>query len=130
MTFNFRIRYLALCLASSIAVISSLAQAQDYNDGLLAASDGDYSTAVTKWKPLADQNDARAQFNMALMYHSGLGVSMDEAKAVSLYKESAKNGYKLAQEFLAAAYYEGWFGLPRDRKKGDYWLSLSENNEL
>lgn len=130
MKLDHKIHGIVLGLALITTVILSMAQAQDYNDGLLAASNGDYSTAVMKWKPLADQNDARAQFNLALMYHRGLGVKMDEAKAVSLYQQSANNGYKLAQEFLAAAYYEGWFGLPRDQEKADYWLSQSENNNL
>lgn len=120
--------FLVIALIATVAL--SMAQAQDYNDGLLAASDGDYSTAVMKWKPLADKNDAKAQFNLALLYHRGLGVNMDEAKAVSLYMQSANNGYKLAQEFLAAAYYEGWFGLPRDQEKADYWLNQSEKNSL
>lgn len=123
---NQKIRGIVLGLALIATVALSMAQAQDYNDGLIAASAGDYNTAVMKWKPLAEKNNPMAQFNLALMYHRGLGVGMDEKKAVSLYKQSANNGYKLAQEFLAAAYYEGWFGLPRDQQKADYWLSRSE----
>ncbi|WP_455217127.1 tetratricopeptide repeat protein [Kaarinaea lacus] len=125
-----KIRGVMLGIALVATVVLSMAQAHDYNDGLIAASAGDYNTAVMKWKPLADQNDPLAQFNLALMYHRGLGVRMDEKMAVSLYKKSANNGYKLAQEFLAAAYYEGWFGLPRDRQKADYWLGRAEENTL
>lgn len=125
-----KIRGVVLGFALIATVVLSIAQAQDYNDGLLAASEGDYNTAVMKWKPLAERNDPMAQFNLALMYHRGLGVQMDEKKAVSLYQQSANNGYKLAQEFLAAAYHEGWFGLPRDRQKADYWLSRAEENSL
>lgn len=130
MSLNLKIRGIVLGVALIATVVLSMAQAQDYNEGLMAASKGDYNTAVMKWKPLADKNNPMAQFNMALMYHRGLGVKMDEKKAVSLYRKSAKNGYKLAQEFLAAAYYEGWFGLPRDQQKADYWLSRSEENTL
>lgn len=130
MSLNQKIRGVVLGFALITTVILSMAQAQDYNEGLMAASEGDYNTAVMKWKPLAEKNNPMAQFNLALMYHRGLGVSMDEKKAVSLYKQSANNGYKLAQEFLAAAYYEGWFGLPRDQQKADYWLSRSEENSL
>jgi len=113
-----------------VSVVLSMAQAQDYNDGLLAAKAGDYNTAVMKWQPLAIQGDAMAQFNLALMYHRGLGVGIDEARAVAWYKMSAKNGYIKAQEFLAAAYGEGWFGLPHDQNKASYWLLRMEEQSL
>jgi TPR repeat protein len=113
-----------------VTVVLSMAQAQDYNDGLLAAKAGDYNTAVMKWQPLARQGDAMAQFNLALMYHRGLGVGIDEARAVAWYKMSAENGYIKAQEFLAAAYREGWFGLPHDQNKAGYWLQRLEEQSL
>ncbi len=119
-----------LAVALLVTAVLSLAQAQDYNDGLMAAKVGDYNAAVIKWKPLALQGDAMAQFNMALMYHRGLGVGIDEARAVAWYKMSAKNGYIKAQEFLAAAYNEGWFGLPNDQAKANYWLQLAEEQSL
>jgi TPR repeat protein len=63
-----------------------------------------------------------------LLYHSGLGVDLDEAKAVSWYKKSASNGYYKAQEYLAVGYREGWFGLPKDSKKASYWEKQLEAN--
>lgn len=127
---NQKIRGVVFVFALFITLVLSLAQAHDYNDGLMAAKEGDYNTAVMKWKPLALQGDAMAQFNMALMYHRGLGVGIDEARAVAWYKMSAKNGYIKAQEFLAAAYDEGWFGLPNDQAKANYWLQLVEEQTL
>lgn len=49
--------------------------------------------------------------NLGLLYHSGMGVGRDEAKAVQLYHAAAEQGHALAQEYLAAGYAEGWFGL-------------------
>lgn len=123
---NQKIRGVVLVFVLLVTLVLSMAQAHDYNDGLLAAKAGDYNTAVMKWQPLAVQGDAMAQFNLALMYHRGLGVGIDEARAVALYKKSANNGYIKAQEFLAAAYGEGWFGLPQDQEKADYWLKRIE----
>ncbi|HHI94435.1 MAG TPA: sel1 repeat family protein [Gammaproteobacteria bacterium] len=99
-----------------------------YNAGLLASEAGDYAAAVVAWQPLASEGDAAAQFNLALMYHRGLGVATDEQKAVQWYKKSAANGYVKAQEFLAAAYREGWFGLEKDPQKAKYWDQQLENN--
>ena len=101
-----------------------------YNAGLLASESGDYAAAVVAWQPLASQGDAAAQFNLALMYHRGLGVAPDEQKAVQWYQKSASNGYAKAQEFLAAAYREGWFGLEKNSQKAKYWSQQIENNGL
>jgi TPR repeat protein len=123
----FLVRATILVLTLTASVVLTPAHSHDYNDGLLAAEVGDYDTAVGKWQPLAKQGDAMAQFNLALLYHRGLGVPIDEAKAVAWYQKSAENGYTKAQEFLAAAYQEGWFGLPRDSLKAEYWnLRLAE----
>lgn len=107
---------LVLAGAASVGVAKP-----DYNAGFLAAESRDYVEAVKNWEPLAKKGDALAQFNMALLYHSGSGVPMDEKKAVEWYKKAAKSGHPLAQEYLAAGYEEGWFGLPKDTKKAAYW---------
>ena len=107
------------------------AQGSDaYNVGLLASESGDYAMAAIRWEPLAAEGDALAQFNLALMYHRGLGVQQNEAMAVSWYHKSAENGYSKAQEFLAAAYREGWFGLKQDHQKADYWNQQLENSSF
>lgn len=120
---NLKIFLRGICLTTALTGVIALspAQAQDYNEGFLAAEAGDYKTAMQTWGPLAAEGDSAAQFNIALMYHSGLGLPANEAKAVEWYQRSAKNGYEKAQEFLAAAYREGWFGLPRDVEKAAYW---------
>jgi TPR repeat protein len=104
-----------------LTTMAGLGHANGYDEGFLAAESGDYKLAKEQWQPLAERGHAIAQFNLALLYHSGLGVPADEAKAVSLYLQSAKNGYNKAQEFLAAGYREGWFGLPKDSRQADYW---------
>jgi len=104
--------------------------ARDLNAGLTAAQNGDYKMAVHHWEDLAKQGNAIAQFNMALLYHAGLGVEFNEAKAVELYIKSAKSGYHKAQEYLVVGYREGWFGLPKDSRKADYWEQQLENNYM
>jgi TPR repeat protein len=122
---NTKILIRGMCLTAALVGVVALSpvHAQDYNKGFLAAEAGDYKTAAQTWGPLADEGDSAAQFNIALMYHSGLGVPVDETKAVEWYRRSANNGYTKAQEFLAAAYREGWFGLPQDAQKAAYWDS-------
>ncbi|MBL1276183.1 MAG: sel1 repeat family protein [Ectothiorhodospiraceae bacterium] len=122
---------ISLVLLAGTAVNPVYAQdSNGYNLGFLASESGDYTTAAKQWQPLASQGDALAQFNLALMYHRGLGVNLDEGKAVSWYQKSAENGYSKAQEFLAVAYREGWFGLAQDQKKAEYWDKQIENSSF
>lgn len=114
------------CIALFICATTPVI-ANDYNEGFLAAESGNYDTAMSKWGPLASDGHAIAQFNIALMYHGGLGVPTNEAEAVKWYKKSANNGYHVAQEFLAAAYEEGWFGLQRDQKLAKFWEDKAES---
>jgi TPR repeat protein len=103
--------------------------ANPYNEGFIAAESGDYKSAVQYWMPLAKRGDALAQFNVALLYHSGLGVEQNESKAVNWYHKAADNGYYIAQEYLAVGYQEGWFGLPKNHQKAQYWLQRLESGK-
>lgn len=103
--------------------------ADGYNEGFVAAESGKFKEAVTHWQPLADKGHAIAQFNLAMMYHGGLGVELNEKVAMQWYHKSAENGYYKAQEYLAVGYREGWFGLPKDLKKAEYWENRIEQGE-
>ena len=35
---------------------------------------GDYETALKEWRPLAEQGNAKAQFNLRFMYRNGKGI--------------------------------------------------------
>lgn len=114
-------KFIKLCSFTLLTGLAAPALASEYNEGFIAAESGNYQTAVSKWGPLASAGHAAAQFNIALMYHGGLGVSPNEAEAVKWYKKSANNGFFAAQEFLSAAYEEGWFGLPQDKNLARFW---------
>ena len=106
--------------------LSPLVQADESESAFIAAEAGDYASATAQWNALAHSGNPEAQFNLGLMYHSGLGGKVNELEAVSWYEKSAQNGYTKAQEFLAVAYREGWFGLQRDPSKADYWMKRLE----
>jgi len=113
-----------LCCVSVAMMLGFMGHAvaeSTLSGGVDAARDGYYDQAAKIFKPLARQGSGQAQFNLALMYHSGLGVSRNEAEAVRLYHESAGNGYPTAQEYLSVGYAEGWFGLGKDSRKATFW---------
>ncbi len=69
----------------------------------------------------AAQGHAGAQLNLGMLYSCGRGVEQDETLAVYWFKRAADGGNKQAQELLARAYAQGWYGLPRDDDRADYW---------
>ncbi len=62
---------LTTALAVGLAVPAAWA---DFDAGVAAYDSGDYETAFREFKPLAEQGDAHAQFNLGYMYHKGEGV--------------------------------------------------------
>ncbi len=72
----------------------------DFYAGVAAYNSGDYETAFREFKPLAEQGDAHAQFNLGYMYHKGEGVPQDDAEAVKWFRMSADQGYAEALRAL------------------------------
>jgi TPR repeat protein len=113
----------------ALAAISPALAGDAYEEGLKAALAGDYETAFEKWKPLGMQGEGDALFQLATMYHAGLGVDQSEAIAVALYHKAAEKGNHLAQEYLAAGYENGWFGLPRSEELAAYFQRKAAESE-
>ena len=76
-----------------------------------------------KWLQKAiDQNYAEAYFSLALYYHFGWGVPVDETKAAALYLKSAELGSYLGMMEIADRYRDG-DGVPKNQSKHDEWYS-------
>ena len=101
-----------------------LSSAADYGRGMEAALQGDYLTAYSEWKQLADQNEATPQFQLGWLYEKGLGVNLNYQKAIEWYLRAAEQGYAYAQTALGKMYSEGR-GVQRDLKRAYMWFSIS-----
>ena len=66
--------------------------AQDYEEGLKAYRSNDFATALKEWRPLAEQGNAIAQFNLGLLYKNGNGVDIDEELAAKWHCKAAEQG--------------------------------------
>ena len=61
-----------------------------------------------KWyRKSAEQDEATAQNNLAVMYANGYGVKRDYVEAVKWYRKSAEQGEATAQNNLGAMYAKG-----------------------
>ena len=115
---------IALVLSLVCLVVPAWA---DYQAGMDANNRGDYATALREWRPLAEQGDARAQFDLGLLYENGDGVPRDNAKAHRWYEKSAAQGGAKAQFYLGmqSAFGEGG---PLDLVQAHMWYSLAAGN--
>ena len=91
-----------------------------FDQGYAADSRGDYATALRFWRPLADQGNAGAQYNLGNMYDKGQGVPQDYAAAVSWYRKAADQGFAAAQYNLGNMYRLGQ-GVPQDYAAAVSW---------
>ncbi|MBM3522441.1 MAG: SEL1-like repeat protein, partial [Alphaproteobacteria bacterium] len=79
-------------LLLALAAAAAPATAGPFEDGLEAASRGDYAEALKLWRPLAEQGNAYAQYNLGVMYDNGWGVAQDYAEAERWYRLAADQG--------------------------------------
>jgi septal ring-binding cell division protein DamX len=93
-----QIRFTLLILMSSLG--QQLLAAQDYHNALDAQGRGDYTSAATAWKQLANSGDPVAQYNLAMLYQNGQGVKADVATAQHWLTQSARQGFTEAYKQL------------------------------
>ena len=96
----------------------------DFQAGMDANNRGDYATALREWRPLAEQGDALAQYNLGLLYRKGRGVSQDDVQARQWYTKAATQGQAKAQFNLGTLYFNGE-GVPKDYQQALRWFRLA-----
>ena len=87
-------------------VATTAAAQSTTEDGIRAVLRGDYQAAARILKPLADgatQPDPAAQFFLALLYHSGLGVKPDHLRACGLFMKVAARDQPFSAQSAALA---------------------------
>ncbi|MFQ5984322.1 MAG: tetratricopeptide repeat protein [Alphaproteobacteria bacterium] len=96
----------------------------DFAAGVEAYDGGDYATALSEWRPLAEQGDAEAQIALANMYLFGVGVRQDYREAAKWYRRAAEQGEVIAQINLGELYATGR-GVAKDDVLAYMWFSLA-----
>ena len=76
------------------------APAQSVKAGIEAWQKADYAAAVAIWRPLAENGDADAQFNLGQAYRLGRGVKIDLASAKDWLERAALQDHVDAQATL------------------------------
>ena len=89
----------------STAGVAVPAIAGPLEEGLAAYERFDFATALTVLEPLAEQGNVEAQLRLGLMYHKGLGVRADRAKAMKWLRLAADQDNAQAQYVLDTIYW-------------------------
>ena len=78
-----------------------------FDEGVAAYQAGDVPLAVKEFSAGAEAGHSDSQFNLALMYEQGIGITKDESKALVWYLKAAQQGNSNAQYNLAVLYENG-----------------------
>ena len=109
-----------IVLAAAVMLAASPAAA-DFESGWQAYQRGDFAAALAEWKPLAGSGDARAQYNLGVLFDQGKGVAQDRARAVAWWTKAAAQGMAAAQHNLANSMIAG-DGVEQDYAAAIGWL--------
>jgi TPR repeat protein len=104
--------------------VSHAAIADDFEDGVVAYGKGDFASVLRLWTPLAEQGNAKAQYNLGLMYDQGKDVAQDYKTAVKWYTLAAEQGNAWAERSLGIMYDNG-HGVAQNYKTAIKWFTLS-----
>jgi hypothetical protein len=80
----------------------------------------DYAIAAKWFRAAADKGNARAQYDLGVLYERGRGVPVDFAAAAEWYRKAAQQQYPLAEFNLAVVYTKGQ-GMRQDLSEAAQW---------
>lgn len=118
-------RRTALLLSAALLCMPAHA---DYEDGVAAAQAGDYATALREFSAAAEAGLDLAQYNLAILYFTGQGVTQDYAQALRWTQAAAEQGHLNAQFNLGALYYTG-SGTPVDLSQAFVWYERAAQGQ-
>ena len=120
---------ITVCFSLILSIVSiGMSWSGDYQKGLDAAQNGNYTAALKEWRPLAEQGHSESQFVLGLLYRNGKGVEKDFSTAIKWYLLAAENGHAKAQAKLGYMYVNGE-GVNKNYVRAYMWGRLSEINE-
>ena len=92
----------------------------DWDDGVAAYERGDYVTALREWRPLAEQGNAEAQTDLAMLYFYGEGVAVNYFKSMKWNHKAAMQGDAGGQTSVGTHYSRG-LGVPVNHTEAMKW---------
>lgn len=96
----------------------------DFDTAFTAYNRGDFATAETEFRALAERGDPASQFFLGMMLANGQGIPQDHVEAIKWYHKAAEQGHVDAQAYLGNMYANGQ-GVPLDIVKACAWWNIA-----
>ncbi|MVV49016.1 sel1 repeat family protein [Pseudomonas sp. PB120] len=100
---------------------------EQYDVAVSKRNKGDYVSALNIFQSLAQDGDAKAQYQLGKLYYFGSGVEVDYKKAFYWFKLSAERGVREAQHNLAVMYQDG-NGTEKNEAASWQWYTQAAKN--
>jgi TPR repeat protein len=110
-----------------VALTSTTQASAEDLEAAAAARMGDYSTAMARWRALAEQGDSDSAFRLGQAYETGLGGVPHSGEAVRWYRWAADRGNVGAALKLGQLYQAGR-GVPQDLEQADRWYRIAADS--
>ena len=122
-----------ISLAVAFSVFSFAVMAGNVDDDLRAAAKlhkgGETPQAVAIWKRWAEQGNADAAYNLAVIHQYGDGVALDYGKAMQWYRVAAYKGDKISQFQIGLMYQTGQ-GVTADAEEAHRWFTAHHKHHM
>lgn len=109
-------KFIIVFIITTISLI-----ADDFNQAVEDYNKGAYIKALNTFYTLAKEGDAKAQYNVGLIYANGKGTTKDLPKAQKWYEKAASQGSGPAQYNLAQMYHVAAQNDTHAYEKAKYW---------
>ena len=115
-----------------ILLLNINAYAKVFDKAVQFYLNNDYYNAFTIFKQLANNGNANAQYNLAMMYYKGEGTQKNKILAFIWFNTASKEGNKLAQNKLGTMYANGEVVGTKDKLKAtkEYLKSALQNYDI
>ena len=113
-------RFTSLAAAALVIGMTTPGHSQSVRAGIEAWQKADYAAAVAIWRPLAENGDADAAFNLGQAYRLGRGVPINLGAAQTWLERAARKDHVDAQTTLGLLLFENG-----NQTGGLRWLKLA-----
>src|SRR5882762_6046609 len=117
---------LGLASLAFALTLAGSAFATPLEDAGAAYKRGDYATAMRLIRPLAEQGNTAAGYNLGTIYYNGEGTRRDYAEALKLYRMAAEHGAVESARRAGFMYANGQV-VPSDEAEALRWSRLASD---
>jgi len=115
----------------SLMTALSRAVASDLDDAVTAMRSGDFAEAYCMMRPLAEEGDADAQYNIGWMYMNGYGLRVNDSLALEWWEKAADQGHSDASFSIGMLYSLGDGEISKDSEAAidNYLVAAVDGHE-